>query len=428
MSLHMHVAFNGYFWERPRTGSGQYLRRLWGALNSLAPLSGHSKTDHNTFTMLLPPEYRKPSSPDDAVPEGPHSHVVYGRVMPLVGARVGNFDKLWWEQWGVARMARQQRAQLLHVPYLTAPAPLPGLKSCPVVVTAHDVIPWVIPAYAGSTAARLYFAMAAASVKRADLILADSEASRLDAIKVLGLSPGRVRTVYLGVQQRREFTPHELREVRTRYGLPEHYAFYLGGFDTRKSVPLLLRAWRAVSDSLCDETHTRPLLAIGGSLPRPGGVNPDVMAEAGRLGLTRPDAPVRFLGPVSEEDKALLMAAARLFIYPSAYEGFGLDPLEAMSVGCPVVSSSGGSLKEVVGDAGLLVPPHDERALAEAIVSVWRNPTLLAALSQKGRERAKQFTWQRTASETYALYAAVLRRRTNDERRRTAAPYVKRKT
>jgi glycosyltransferase involved in cell wall biosynthesis len=416
----MHVAFNGYFWDKPRTGSGQYLRHLWGALNlnSLGPSSVHSKTGRDTFTMLLPPGHHLPSPPYDAVPMGmgPRSQAVHGRAMPLVGGRMGNLDKLWWEQWGVARMAKQQRAQLLHVPYLTAPASLPGLRSCPVVVTAHDMIPWVIPAYTGSAAARLYFAVAAASVKRADLILADSEASRLDAIKVLGVPLGRVRTVYLGVQQRAQFTSHELREVRDRHGLPEHYAFYLGGFDTRKNVPLLLRAWRAVADSLCKETGERPLLAVGGSVPRPGGVNPDVMAEAQRLGLTQPDAPVRFLGTVSEEDKPLLMAAARLFVYPSAYEGFGLDPLEAMSAGCPVVSSSGGSLKEVVGDAGLLVPPDDKHALAEAIMSVWRDPTLRATLSRKGRERAKQFTWQRTASETHALYAAVLRRR---DRRRT---------
>ena len=148
--------------------------------------------------------------------------------------------------------------------------------------------------------------------------------------------------------------------MRSRLGLPENYAFYLGGFDRRKNVPLLLRAWHSALPQLEDGSE-KPLLAIGGNIPEPGGVFPDVMAEARALGFAEAGSAVRFLGMVSEEDKPLIMAGARLFIYPSAYEGFGLDPLEAMSVGCPVVSSSGGSLSEVVGDGGLLVPPDSEK-------------------------------------------------------------------
>jgi glycosyltransferase involved in cell wall biosynthesis len=213
------------------------------------------------------------------------------------------------------------------------------------------------------------------------------------------------------MEQHSHYSPGELQEARTRHSLPEHYAFYLGGFDLRKNVPLLLQAWRTASDALFSETGERPLLAIGGSVPVPGGVNPDVSGEAERLDMVGPGAPLRFLGRVSEVDKPLLMAAARLFVYPSAYEGFGLDPLEAMSVGCPVISSSGGSLQEVVGDAGLLVPAGDEEALVKAIVCAWQDPALRASLSRKGRERARRFTWQRTAAQTRSLYGAVLARR-----------------
>jgi glycosyltransferase involved in cell wall biosynthesis len=117
---------------------------------------------------------------------------------------------------------------------------------------------------------------------------------------------------------------------------------------------------------------------------------------------------VRFLGRVSEEDKPRLMSAARLFVYPSAYEGFGLDPLEAMSVGCPVVTSSGGSLREVVGDGGLLLPPDDEAALAAAIVHAWTDPTLRQALSERGKQQAARFTWQRTAEQTLSIYEEAM--------------------
>jgi glycosyltransferase involved in cell wall biosynthesis len=239
-------------------------------------------------------------------------------------------------------------------------------------------------------------------VRRADLILADSNASRRDAIKVLGVPPTRVQTVYLGMEEHSEYSPEQLAEVRARHGLPEQYAFYLGGFDKRKNVPLLLKAWR---ESL-SRMEGEPVLAIGGEVPKPGGVFPDVRGEAMRLGFGEDGAggPVRFLGRVSEEEKPLLMSAARLFVYPSVYEGFGLDPLEAMAVGCPVISSCGGSLAEVVGDAGLLVPPNDLAATVEAVVCAWNSPPLRADLSRRGRLRARRFTWQRSAEQTLAFY------------------------
>ncbi len=317
----------------------------------------------------------------------------------------GPLRKLAWEQRGAVMTAKRKGARVLHVPYLGAPL----FAGLPVVVTAHDMIPWVVPGYGGSAPVRLYLALAAASARRARLIIADSEASRRDVIKVLKVPPSKVHTVYLGTASHPEYPAQELEAVRARHNLPADYSFYLGGFDRRKNVPLLLRAWRSALDALgaARQSGDGPLLVIGGDVPQPGGVFPDVRAEAARLGFGD-GAGVRFLGRVSEEDKPLLMAAARLFVYPSAYEGFGLDPLEAMSVGCPVVSSSGGSLKEVVGDACLLVMPNDENALCDAIVHAWQDDTLRERLSAQGRERARDFTWQRTARQTWDLYLKAM--------------------
>jgi glycosyltransferase involved in cell wall biosynthesis len=374
----LNVALNGYFWDQPRTGSGQYLRHLYGALTDLAPRSAH--VDRVSLSLLLP-----------------------GRES-MVAARSEKLSKLLWEQWRVPAEARRRRAHLLHVPYLAPPLRQP----LPVVVTAHDVIPWVVPGYAGSPAMRLYLALAASGARRARLIIADSEASRRDAIRVLRVPPSRVRTVYLGIEQHPDYTPAQLDDVRARFGLPRDFAFYIGGFDRRKNVPLLLRAWRRAANALTERwcAIEKPVLAIGGRVPEPGGIFPDVRGLAARMGLNTAggDSPVRFLGPIEESDKPLLMAAARLFVYPSAYEGFGLDPLEAMSVGTPVVSSSGGSLREVVGDGGLLVPPTDEAALHEAIMAAWTDDPLRARLNEKGKAQARRFTWQRTAEQTLALY------------------------
>ncbi|MEO6456870.1 MAG: glycosyltransferase family 1 protein, partial [Chloroflexia bacterium] len=357
----MRVALNGYFWDQPRTGSGQYLHHLWSALNQ----SPYNK--HDSYSLLRPGI------------EAQTSDRVSGGVSPEgSGSKV---QKLIWEQKGVALGAQRVRAHVLHIPYLSAPL----VQPCRTVVTAHDVIPWVVPGYQVTFKMRLYLALSVAGVKRARFVLADSEASRRDAIKALGLKPHKVHTVYLGMEAHPEYSPEQLDEIRARYGLPAHYAFYLGGFDRRKNVPLLLRAWRGALSELegewCDTREEKPLLAIGGAVPKPEGIFPDVKGEAASLGWDAPNAPVRFLGRIPEEDKPLLMAAARLFVYPSAYEGFGLDPLEAMSVGCPVVSSSGGSLAEVVGEGGILVPPSHEKAFSQAVVRAWTDPALRAKLS-----------------------------------------------
>lgn len=399
----MRVAVNGYFAGQPRTGSGQYLRHLWEALSQCSPTSPEDNPG-DILTMLLPAS----SALEEPIPTNPRANIarIFGRT-PLSGKN-DKLDKVAWEQWTMAGAAKQHNAQLLHSPYLSAPV----RKSLPTVVTAHDMIPWVVPGYRGSLVTRLYLALSVQGVKRAEVIMADSDASRRDVIKVLKVPSGKVHTVYLGVESHPEYSAEELREVRARFGLPEHYAFYMGGFDRRKNVPLLLRAWRAAMSRLDGEWYVKqkPVLAIAGAVPQPGGVFPDVRGEARSLGLDGMNAPVKLLGRINESDKPLLMAAARLFVYPSSYEGFGLDPLEAMSVGCPVVSSSGGSLSEVVGRGGILVPPDEEEALAQAISRVWMGDTLRGDLRIRGKMQAARFTWERTAEQTRKLYALALKR------------------
>lgn len=391
----MRVALNGYFWDQPLTGSGQYLRHLWSAITQLMQTSGREGA--SDFSLLLPPGLQ----PEEPVPTPQGFHVHRTRASAL-GGRSANLDKLLWEELGVTGEARRAGARLLHTPYLSAPL----RTTLPTIVTAHDMIPWVVPGYKGSLAVQLYLRLAVQGVRHASLILADSDASRRDVIKVLGVSPRKVRTVYLGMEPHPEYTQGKLEEVRARLGLPTNFAFYLGGFDRRKNVPLLLRAWRRVIAMLGgdEDRGDAPLLAIGGGVPEPGGVFPDIKGEAEKLGFEGQSSPVRFLGRISEADKPMLMAAARLFVYPSAYEGFGFDPLEAMSVGCPVVASSGGSLAEVVGNGGLLVPPDDEAALTQAIMHAWNDDTLRQALAQRGKKQAAGFTWQRTAEQTLAAY------------------------
>ena len=142
------------------------------------------------------------------------------------------------------------------------------------------------------------------------------------------------------------------------------------------------------------------VLAIGGAARSGSAMFPDLQALAARLGDR-----VRFLGFVSEEDKLALYRHAELFAYPSLYEGFGLNPLEALACGCPVVSSDASCLPEIVGDAGLLVDARSPDALANGMLQVLRLPE---PWREKGPAQAAKFSWQRMADETAAIYRQVL--------------------
>jgi glycosyltransferase involved in cell wall biosynthesis len=404
----MKIAINGFFAARPHTGSGQYLQQLWGALAALDPLP-ETPLD---YTLFVPG-----TLPDEAAalfPPAPGFTVQACRLPP--GVR-GPFAQLWWEQQGLGAATRAAGANLLHSPYLAAP----WRAALPVVTTIHDVIPWVIPGYRTERRVRAYLSLAAAGVRRSRLLLADSEASKRDAVRVLGVPAERVVVIYLAAPPAL-FTPPDpiaIGEMRARLGLLPHYAFYIGGFDRRKNVLLLIEAWARALPRLIEAAHLAgeplPVLTLAGAVPPPGGVFPDVVGRARELGLLagesaqgERDGAVRFLGPVSEADKRLLLAGARLFVFPSRYEGFGLDPLEAMAAGCPVISSTGGSLPEVVGDAALVLAPTDRAAWTEALVRLWTDPARRALLAARGRARAATFTPARFATQTRAAYLRAL--------------------
>jgi len=119
---------------------------------------------------------------------------------------------------------------------------------------------------------------------------------------------------------------------------------------------------------------------------------------------------VKFIGPVDEADKPALYRGAAVFVYPSRYEGFGLPPLEAMACGTPVVTTRCASLPEVVGEAGLVVSPDDPGALGQAILACLTEPATAQALRERGLQRARQFSWEKTARDTAEAYAAAAKR------------------
>lgn len=385
----MRVAINGWFWHSPATGSGQYTRRLVEALSSLGGPAGADlhivlvlPSDAGTGTM------RRTS--DLPLSVTPH---------PITGTS-SNLGKVRFEQWAFPRACTEVQADVAHVPYWAPPARSP----VPLVVTIHDVIPLVLPSYRGGPLQRLYTALVSATARGADVILTDSEASRHDIIARLKVPDERVRAIPLAADPR--FTPEPApddQEVRTRYDLPESYVLYLGGFDRRKNLGTVVGTYHWAGPLIGDDCP----LVVAGRLPErdtPFAPDPRRML---REQVVEEDV-VRFCGFVAENDKPALYRGAMAFLFPSRYEGFGLPPLEALACGTPVVASDTSSLPEIVGEAGVLLPPDDVRRMADVLVRLVRDESFRAEMSDRAVSQAASFSWRRTARSTVEAYRDAL--------------------
>lgn len=374
----MRVAINGWFWNQPTTGSGQYIRCLVKGLAALGQ-------DLEIILVTTEQEARSKRQ------ENPASCILH----PVLCSR-SNLRKVWFEQIAFPRACRRLGADVAHVPYWASPL----RPSIPTVVTIHDLIPALLPEYRGGALVRLYTALVGRAAQRADLALTDSEASRRDIIVHLGLAADRVRAVHLAAEERYapDTEPGDVA-VRARYGLPQRYALYLGGFDVRKNLGAVLDAYCQAAPAIGE---TCPLV-IAGRLPEEDTpFAPDPRRLARERGLE--ERLVHFAGFVAKEDKAAFYRGAVAFVFPSRYEGFGLPPLEALACGTPVVTSNTSSLPEIVGDGGILLGPDDVNGMARALIELASNADFRAELSRRALAQAARFSGEKLARETLAAY------------------------
>ena len=286
----------------------------------------------------------------------------------------------WCDMVAVSRLLRQLRPDVYH----NTKNVLPWRVPCPAVVTLHDLAYHHHPETFGALS-RLYLKYHHEhAAKHADLVVAVSHHARRDMIETLGMDGDRVRVVYHGVApQFRD--PDEDRVC----GLAAPYILSVGTIQRRKNLDVLVRAAAELRREGRDFT-----LAIAG---RRGWKTEEFDAAC-------KETPVRLLGVVPDESLPALYRGAAAFVQPSSYEGFGLTALEAMACGAPVVAAQAGSLPEVVGSAGLLVPPRDVAALGKALASILDHPKLATEMSVAGRERSNRFTWDQSAADHVAVY------------------------
>jgi glycosyltransferase involved in cell wall biosynthesis len=291
-------------------------------------------------------------------------------------------------------MARQPWPDLLHSPDHVAPAWGPWKR----VVTLHDLAFLLYPE-THTLASRAYYAATGESVRHAERVIAVSQRTASDAVRLLGVDPARMRVVHEaaapGFSPR---PPESLPPLAQRLGidLDRPYVLFVGTIEPRKNLAFLLEAFALLRQSLDVQ------LVLAG--PR-GWLDEPIFAAHARSGVG--DA-ARFVGSLGEDDLAVLYSHAAVFALPSLYEGFGLPLLEAMACGTPVVSSNAGPLPEVAGDAAILVAPDDLRGWADSLREVITVPRLADALRARGFARAAEFSWQRTALATREVYREAL--------------------
>ena len=221
--------------------------------------------------------------------------------------------------------------------------------------------------------------------KECDRVIVDSRTTKDDLVRLLGFNEKRIRVVYLGVDKLKV----QSAKLKVKEG---NYFLYIGTLQPRKNLLRLIRAFGEIRD------REGVKLVIGG---KKGWLYEEIFEEVKRLNL---QDKVIFKGFVSEEEKISLMQNALAFVYPSLYEGFGMPVLEAMSAGCPVITSNISSLPEVAGKAALLVNPHKTEEIVSAMKKVMIDSALRRELSEKGRKQANKFTWKKTAQETLKVY------------------------
>ena len=368
------MGFVTYGLDRSLSGIGRYTLELIKAMKTIHPnlditLLCAGKAD----SLLLMNEYEHVSLPG-------------ARLLPSL---------VTWGQVVIWQRANALNLHLVHDPIGVVPL---QLANCLRITTIHDVIPYIYPETSTTLDWLIYRFWLPLAVRRLDAIITDSRQSKEDILHFLPIKEKNVTVVPLAAGEAYHPLPDgEIKRVLEKYDIRPPYILYVGALEARKNMLGLLEAYARLRR--WSEKWT--LVIVGARKWKYAPIFETVQ----RLGL---EPFVDFTGYVEEEDLPALYNGADLFVFPSLYEGFGLPVLEAMACGTPVVTSNTSSLPEVAGDAALLIDPYDIDEIVAAMRTILEDKALAAELRTKGLARAKEFSWERTARETIAVYEKVL--------------------
>ena len=380
----MRIALDGQPLLAPLAGVGQYTRQLIHALARVGPSHHYYVVAPRPLRALTRSRVRLARFPEPNV-----TRVIPGWWSTLrarAERRLGRDPEM--------RRGADPPGDIFHATNHMFPFPL---RTARTVLTIHDLTILLFPEFHPPKRLALMGPALVPAARRADRIVASSACTRDDVLKLLPVEPARVVVVPGGIDP--IFEPKPAAEVDARLaplGLRAgEYVLFLGTIEPRKNLGRLLHAVERAGSEI------GPLVLAG----ERGWNNAGIRHAVARLAR---DGRVRDLGYVPDDLRVALYAGARVFVYPSLYEGFGMPPLEAMACGTPVLTSNVSSLPEVMGDAALFVDPEDVSALASGLTRLWRDEALRADLRARGLVRAREFSWDRTARLMLDVYRDVL--------------------
>src|SRR5258706_752859 len=295
---------------------------------------------------------------------------------------------------------------VIHYPYFDPfSITLPINTNNKVIVTVHDLTPIVLPfLFPVGIKGKLFRKLQKYLVNKTKVIITDSLSSKKDIVKLIGINDKQVEAIYLAQPEhfRKIEEKNILQKVKTKYNLPDKFSLYVGDVTPNKNI--LNAAKAAILTDI-------PLVMVGKAL-----IDDSIdlnhpwtkdVAAVRALAKENTDK-IILLGFVPNEDLVAIYNLASVFVMPSLYEGFGLPILEAMSCGCPVITSERGSLPDVAGSAALYVNPENTESIAEGIKKIFNDLSLRKKLQKGGIIQANKFSWQKTAEETIKAYKKLL--------------------
>jgi len=281
----------------------------------------------------------------------------------------------------------------LDVMWMPSPRLLPLSEKCAKITTFHDLIIYFFPQFYTRKSRLWQWQMNYPHEARtSDSVIAVSNNTKQDIIKLFRTDPNKINVIYEGVDQSYSDSPNEklFAELKAKWNLPDKYIYFVGSVEPRKNLITVVRALKELRTEFGD---TIKLVVSGGK----SWLDSDLYKQIDELGLK--DS-VIFTGRVSEAEKITFLSRAFVFAFPSFYEGFGLMILEAFATGCPVITANNSALPEVAGDAGILIDATDAHQLAIEIRNLLNNPEHREKLIARGREIARKFNWETTARKT----------------------------
>lgn len=298
--------------------------------------------------------------------------------------------------------SNQPKVDLIHYPYfepffLT----LPLYHPIPTVVTIHDLIPLKYPAhFPPGLRGRLKWFLQKVAVRRSTHIITDSAASARDIADILSVPQPQISIIPLAAGSAR-IDAKTKNQLTKKYHLPKDFLLYVGDINWNKNIPGLIRAFTAL------DSPSLHLVLIGQAFASTH-PSPELLEIQALIRQSSLFVRIHLIGYVPSHHLPGIYSLASLYIQPSWDEGFGLTLLEAMSAGCPVLSSNRGSLPEVGGEAAMYFDPGEKGDLTQKIAALTRSASVRADLIQKGKLQLKRFSWEQTAKLTHAVYAKVL--------------------